>query len=336
MRIKHHWVVLAAILLPLLMGAGRLAGHEGPEHDIAELTEHIEKLGESPSLLIERAIEYRVLGKWTEATRDLDRATRLDAGNLHAYRELGRVQFLSGKTNDAIETVTKALNLKIEDPVDVGALRVLRAEFLRSKSELKKALEDCNAGIAVYKQNPEWYMLRSDLQERLKLTAERVAGLDEGLRETGAAILDIERVEALIANKEFATALTKIESELATSRVQSSWLIRRAQVFLGTDRRPQAETDLKAALLEIDSRLNPTTPDVPLLMDKALAHELMLEPKDALRYYELARDNGADDTIREKIKALKDEIAAADKAAGEGKSKDPESKDRKRDKPKDK
>ena len=65
--------------------------HEGPEHEIEELTERINHHGESPGLLVERAVEYRVLGNLGEATKDLERAGKLDPSSLDVQRELGQV-----------------------------------------------------------------------------------------------------------------------------------------------------------------------------------------------------------------------------------------------------
>ena len=51
--------------------------HEGPEHEIEELSHRMALGGESADLLLERAIEYRTLGRWAEAATDLRRAARL-------------------------------------------------------------------------------------------------------------------------------------------------------------------------------------------------------------------------------------------------------------------
>ena len=296
----HFWC--AAVLscaAPL-----HVAGHEGPEAEIEELTERMKISGETANLLTERAIEYRVLGKLPEATKDLERAAVLDPKSIPIHRELGRVQFLGGKAGDAVATVTRGLTLKTDEPADLASLRMLRAEILRSQNDDKPALEDCDAALRLHRQNPEWYLLRSDLQRRLKLHKERLAGLDDGIKATGAGVLAIERVEALLDGAQFAAALTVIEPELADWRIKSSWLIRRARARLGLGKKPEAEDDLKAALKEIGTRLNPKVPDVPLLLDKALALELLGEKKDALRAYEEARDKGAADGVNEKIKAL--------------------------------
>ena len=287
--------------------------HEGPEHEIEELTARMQKNGESADVLTERAVEYRVLGKLAEATKDLERAAVLDPRSIAIHRELGRVLFLGGKAGDAIATITRGLTLKSDEPADIASLRMLRAEILRSQNDHKKALEDCDAALQLHRQNPEWYLLRSDLHRRLKMHKERLAGIDEGIRQTGAGILEIERVEALLDAGQFAAALPIIGTELADSRIKSSWLIRRARAELGLGKKSEAEKDLKDALEEIATRLNPKTPDVPLLLDKALAHELLGEKKDAVRAYEEARDKGAGDTFNEKIKSLQEPAPPAPK-----------------------
>ena len=285
--------------------------HEGPEHEIDELTERMKKFGESAGLLTERAIEYRVLGKLPEATTDMERAAVLDPKSGAICRELGRVLFLAGKANDALPVIARGLALKTEEPADLAALRMLRADILRSQNEHKKALDDADAALRLHRQNPEWYLFRSDLHRQLKMNKERLAGLDEGIKETGAGILQIERVETLIEAGQFSVALPVIETELADSRIKSSWLIRRARVQLGLGKKAEAERDLRDALKEIGGRLNPKVPDASLLLGKALAHELLGEKKDALRAYEMARDKGIGDAVNEKIKALQEPAPAA-------------------------
>ena len=230
----------------------------------------------------------------------------LDPKSIGLCRELARVQFLGGKGGDAIATITRGLTLKADEPADQAALRMLRAEILRAQNDDKKALEDCDAALRLHHQNPEWYLLRSDLQRRLKMPKERVTGLEEGIKATGSGVLEIERIEALLDAAQFAAALPVIETELADSRLKSSWLIRRARARLGLGKKAEADDDLKAALKEIAGRLHPKTPDVPLLLDKALALDLLGEKKDALRAYEEARSKGAAESVKEKIKAIQD------------------------------
>lgn len=296
----------ALATLSVLLYAAPLIAHEGPEAEIEELTERMKRNGETASLLTERAIEYRVLGKLPEATKDLELALAFAPDSIGAHRELARVLFLNGKANEAIAIIVRGLAVKTEEPADLASLRMLRAEIYRSQNDNKKALEDCDAGLRLHKQNPEWYLLRSDIQRRLKAHKERLAGLEEGIRETGAGVLEIERIETQLDAGQWNAAITLIEAELRDSRIKSSWLIRRARVFLGLGKKTEAEADLKNALEEIGKRLNPKNPDVPLLLDKALVHELLGEKKDALRAYEEARDKGATESVNDRIKALQE------------------------------
>jgi len=305
----HTFATAFAITALLSFSAcGRSAAHDGPEHEIEELTARMEKNGESADLLTERAVEYRVLGKLPEATKDLERAAVLDPDSMAIHRELGRVYFLAAKPEEAIATVTRGLRLTTDEPAELASLRILRAEILRSLNDNKRAAEDADAAIALHKKNPEWYLLRSGIHRRLKAHQERLAGIEAGLKETGAGVLVIERVEALLDAGQFEAALMNIGTELEDSRIKSSWQIRRARALLGLRRKSEAEASLKAALAEIGTRLNAKTADVSLLLDRALAHELLDEKKEALRAYEDARDKGGGETLNDKIKALQEAI----------------------------
>ena len=296
-------VTTTLCLAAILCGA---QAHEGPEHEIEELTGRMQKHGESADLLMERAIEYRVLGKLAEATKDLERAALLDGSSVPVHRELSRVLFLAGKLDEALAIAASGLGLKAGEAPDLASLRALRAELWLSKKEPKKALEDCDEALRLHARNPEWYLLRSGIQQRLKMHKERLAGIEEGIAATGAGVLEIERIEAMIDAGQFRAAQPLIETELNDSRIKSSWLIRRARTFFGLQKKAEAEADLKSALAEIAPRLRAKNPDVPLLLDKALVHELLGQTGDALRIYEDARDKGAADSVNDKIKALKD------------------------------
>ena len=283
--------------------------HEGPEHEIAELTLRIEA-GESADLLTQRAIEYQVIGKYAEAAKDLERALKLEEGSVLALRELIRAQFSLGKTNEALSTATRAVKLLRPGP-DHAYVLMLRADLLRLSRDLQKALDDANTAIREYPGNVEWYLTRSQLHALLNQKTERIKGLDEGIKATGSGLLDTERVDALIADGQSDEALALIEKELKSSRLRSSWLIRRAKVRLGTGRSEDAKADLEAAIDELDRRLNTKFVDASLLVDRGTALDLLGKPADARKDYEQARDKGfADENLRERIRVLKDKAPA--------------------------
>jgi len=292
-------------LLGLLVFAPLVRAHDGPEHEIEELTERITKEGESADLLLQRAIEYQVIRKNSEAVKDLERANELDPGSAAIQSELGRAYFSTGKTNEALRVVTRGIDAE-PTGADLGSLLIVRAEVLHERKENKKALEDANAAIQAHPNNVEWYLFRSQLQYALRLKAERVTGLDAGIKQTGSGVLHREWVDALIEDGQHATALEKIEAEINSSRLRSSWLIRRAKVRKATGQADAAKADLEAALKELNSRISSTSPDPSLLADRGLTYDLLGDTETARKDYVSARDKGFTEAwMLERISALK-------------------------------
>ena len=301
-----------------LASAPTTEAHEGPEHEIEELTAQIQSGGATSDLLLQRAIEYRVLGQLHSAMKDLEDAGRTDASDHRIGRELAKVQFSLGKTNEALATMTRALEKpEISKEEKAGSL-MIRSGFLAARSELKKALVDNHQAIELYDSNPEWYLQRSVLQGLLKQTKERISGIDTGLAKTGAGVLMVEKVIALLADSQYSAALALIEPELESSRIKSSWLLRRAQARIGLGDKEKAKADLEESLSEIRPRLNPTAPDVSLLLDRSLAHELLGDLVLAKHYYEQASEAGGETWVKEKIKSLKAQIAKTNSSVGGG------------------
>lgn len=282
-----------------------LLAHDGPEHDIEELTERIQKEGASADLLLQRAVEYQVIRNIPAAIKDLELAEQLEPGTPAILRELGRAYFATGKTNEALSTVSRGLATSASG-ADRASLLIVRAEILRPRKEYEKALADADAAVKEHPNNVDWYLTRSQLHALVKRTRERVLGLEEGIKETGSGLLEIEWIDALIDDGQHAKALEKIEAELASSRIQSSWLLRRAKVRLGTKQPDAAKSDLQAALKELDSRMSGSAPDPSLLADRGLAHELLGDRDAAHKDYTRAKDRGmTGEWINERIRATK-------------------------------
>ncbi len=294
--------------LPLTLAASlclSAMAHETAEHEVDELTEQIRKHGESEDLLVQRAIEYRLLGKNEEAVADLKRALKLKPLSTPAHRELSRAYTALGKGGEAFKTVNRGL-AAARDAAERSTLLVLRAEMHRAANGLKEALDDVQTAIAGFPGNVDWYLLRSDVQGLLKRHEQRIAGLEEAIRETGSGLLDGEMVDAFIDAGRHAAALAKIEPELKSARLRSTWLVRRARVYLATGKRAEGRSDLTAAVAELNRRINPLAPDPSLLADRGLAHELLGDQESACKDYELARAKGhADEWLAEHLRALK-------------------------------
>jgi tetratricopeptide (TPR) repeat protein len=293
-----------AVLCALCVTPSSFA-HDGPEHEIEELTEQIEKEGATANLLLQRAVEYQVIKNIPAAIKDLELAEQLEPGTPAILRELGRAYFATGKTNEALSTVTRGLASEVEGP-ERASLLMVRSEILRPRKEYEKALEDANEAIKEHPANVEWYLDRAQLHALLQKTKERVAGIKQGIQQTGSGLLEIELVDALIDDGQHQLALEKIEAELASSRVQSSWLLRRAKVRLATKQNDAAKADLEAALKELNARMSGSAPDASLLLDRGLAHDLLGDRDAAHKDYTRAKDRGVTgEWINERIRATK-------------------------------
>ena len=297
---------LARPVFALLLAA-RVLAHDGPEHEIEELTEKIVKQGATADLLAQRAIEYRVAGKLPEAIKDLERASGMSGASPLIQRELGRAYFAHGKTNEALSTVSRALDGVLQAD-DRAALLIVRAEIYRARKDHEKALADADAAIEAHPDSVDWHLFRSQLQYALKKKKERIKGLEEGIEQTGSAILSDELADALIEDGQFARASAMIESALQESRWKAGWLLRRARVRLAEKQAEAATADLKAALSELNARMNVSSPDPLLLAERGLAHDLLGNEDEARRDFRRARDKGmTDEWALERLRALTDE-----------------------------
>ncbi len=294
---------LLALCGSLLSPALALA-HDGPEHEIDELNERIKAEGESADLLLQRAIEYNVLGKANEAFKDLERALYFDVHSPLILRELSRAHLGFGRTNEALDAVNSGLKHSAAG-VEHASLLMVRAEVLRARKEPQKALEDADHAIREHPDNAGWYLARSQIHQSLGLKKERIKGLEDGVRETGSGLIDAEWIDALIDGGKGQQALARIETELQDARLQSTWLIRRAKVRLAQNKKDEAKSDLEAALTELNQRLGRSSSDPLLLMDRGHAYELLGRKDDAKKDYESARNKGVvDEWLREHLKAV--------------------------------
>jgi tetratricopeptide (TPR) repeat protein len=319
-------VLSVSVAFSLVGGAGpRVLAHDGPEHEIEELTERIKKEGESEDLLLQRAIEYKVLEKNAEAAKDLERALHLNPDSAAAQRELARTYFALGKTNEALDAAGRGIKNAAEG-AERASIRIVRAEILRERKEHQKALEDTEKAINEHPGNVEWYLLRSQLHVALKQKKERVKGLEEGIQATGSGVLEAEWVDALIEDGQHQEALKKTEAELKESRLQSSWLIRRAKVRLALGQEADAKADLNTALEELNARMAGRGPEAELRADRGLVHDLLGNRENAKKDYEHARDKGVNDEwLRDRLRRIRD---AEEREKKEAEKKEKEKKER--------
>lgn len=302
-------------LLAALLAASALSAHEGPEAEIEEITVEIARFGETAERLLQRAIEYRVLGRLKEAAGDLERASRLEPDRSGLRRELARVQEGLGRTNEALATVEAALRLPGTDPDERGALESIRAGLLSDRGSLEPALAAWDRALDSQPENVDWQFRRSRLLRRMGRHEERLRRLDAAIAGTGSGMLEVERIDALLDAGRAADALPAVERELEAARLKGSWSLRRGRALLLLGRGDEARRDLESAATSIAARLGPGIREAALLAEVGHARELLGEPEEARRWYSDALDAGAGDWVRERLEAVKAEVKAAAKAA---------------------
>lgn len=299
-RFHRFGVLLLAIGL-----SGTALAHEGPEAEIEEITVEIARFGESAERLLQRAIEYRVLGRLKEAANDLQRAARLEPDRPGLRRELARVQEGQGQTDEALATVELGLGLKSIEPEERASLLALKAGLLADKGKQEPALENWTEALRLQPGNVDWHHHRSQLLWEMGRHDERLKRLDEAVAATGSGMLEVERIDALLDAGRWTEALPRIESELASSRLRGSWLLRRGRALLGMSRADEARRDLEAAAAEIRARLGPGIREASLLAEVGLAEELLGHAEEARRWYADAVVAGAGKRVRARLEKLK-------------------------------
>lgn len=287
----------------LLWSAAAVA-HDGPESEIDELTERMKQEGDSADLLLQRAIEYNVLNKSAEAIKDLQKALEFESDSSVIHLELSRAYFATGKTNEAFDTASRGLQLATE-PESKAALLMMRADITRAKKDYPKAIEYVNRALKELPDMVDAYLFRSQLQHLTGQKKERIQGLEEGMEKTGSGLLEGEHLDALIDGGKAELALAKIEPELKEARLRSTWLLRRAKVYLSQNKYDEADEDLKDAIEELDKRLGRGANDPLLLVDRGQAYDLLGKKEEAKKDYESARSKGIrDEWVRERVHAL--------------------------------
>lgn len=262
---------IAILSCPCLSGVA----HDSPEHVVDLLTQRMAAGGETSELLLQRAVEYRALENVAAAEQDLQAALHRDAKFLPALSELARLYLEQRKGDSALQTINRALASFSNTEGDAPDLLIIRAQTHFEMGQTRQALEDCGRAFATGNPQLDWYLLRSQIQAAFGEAAVRAKDLAAGWEQTGSSVLKAEWIDALIDAGQVKDALKQIEPELADSRWQSSWLLRRARVHLALGKKRQGRSDLRAAIAEINQRLRPVRPDLTLLADRGTAFALL-------------------------------------------------------------
>lgn len=289
--------------LLLLLSAGA-AAHHGPEEVVAELTTKLAKHPDDADLLSRRATEYRTLGMHAEAEADLRRVLGQQHRSAADTESLARVLWAQQKHDEALEMLGRAVDLA-QPGRQRAAGFILQSEWELARGGMEAAMAACQAA---FREDPkgmvDWYLLWGRIEERMGRPGDRIAGLKIGQEALGSVVLRNAWVDASLDAGEFVEVTPVIETELANSRLKSSWWIRRGRMHLGTGNRDAGSMDLRAAIAELNQRIHLERPDARLLVDRARARALLGQTHGARKDLALARTHGADPWELERLASI--------------------------------
>jgi tetratricopeptide (TPR) repeat protein len=286
MPARLSWIIVVCLSLSSRVELAR--AHDSPEHEIEALSEKMRANGASATLLARRATEWRSLRKLDRAQADLEQAIVLDPDSVGLQTELARVQAAQKRFDAARKTLERALTMA-EEGMERCSVYMQRAEVREANGEHALAAEDCERAFSVPSPPLDWYLTRARLTGRTGRWLECARGLQEGFTKSGSIVLEIEWIEALIDAGQCREALDRIQPHAARARWKSGWLIRQGRAQAGMNAQAQAQISLKAALQELEARLDPAKPEGQLLAERGLAHALLGDRPNAAQDLEKAR-----------------------------------------------
>lgn len=265
----HLWVLLMSASL---VGSG-LQAHESPHDTIHRLTHKIEHASSNAELYYARAIEYKSLGKATLAMADFNKVLKLAPGHLNSTIALARLLTQQSKPDQGLKILQNGI--KTCDDAE-GKARLLKAssDIHISQKHYPQAYTAIALALDHFpKASDDWFLQQSSSNLQLGELKRRYQQLAIGFRRSGSAVLQNAWIDAKLDADESGDVKALIQKQRADSRFVSSWDIRLAQTL--KKEAPERKSLLKAAIAEIDQRLNLDRPDVTLLIDRCYAYHLL-------------------------------------------------------------
>ena len=145
----------------------------------------IEASPRDAAILYARAVTHISTGGYRKAGCDLLKSIAINRTLLHAWKQLGYVQFMLGKEDEALKTLKKALEI---DPCYapiycvLGDIYIDRAQFSEAKEAFDKALELEPEQAEAHSKLAMYYVARGD-RKGLKQEYELLKTLDADLAE---------------------------------------------------------------------------------------------------------------------------------------------------------
>jgi tetratricopeptide (TPR) repeat protein len=247
-----------------------LFAHHDVQTTILELSKKIQTRP-TAELFYQRALEYRALRNALLTEEDLRAALKLDPNHRGALTAL----ILVPENPQAMELAESFLAASADPQHQLEALYLI-AQVAESSGDFQVALSSCAKIEESFSKFPSEISL---LHSRLLLSEKKADKAAEVLKKAyekhQSVVLRNAWIDASLSAGETTITLPLIEHEISSSRFRASWWIRRARASLILKRPQEARADLNAALLELNSRIQPDRPDLTLIADRGLALALL-------------------------------------------------------------
>jgi len=264
-RARGKWVISVIIVALWAIAPLPLHAHGDVHGQIVEMSQRIEKDRKNPELYLSRAELYRTHQEWDAANADYDRAFALkpleviDFARGRMFLEANWLlsakitldRFLSRQSNHVEALVTRARTLtKLE----------MRLEGAR---DYTRAINLCT------EQRPELYYERAQALAGGGNTyvREAVRGLDEGIKKLGPLVtLELCAIDIEVKDKQYDTALARLDTMAAKSPRKETWLARRGDILVQAGKNEEARKAFQAALDAMET-LPPARKNVPAMLE---------------------------------------------------------------------
>ena len=264
---------MRVLVLSLVLSLGAFA-HTDLSKTIEALSAKIAKKP-TAELYFQRALEYRALREKEHTLEDLRKAIELKPNFRDARFALAEEL---GKSDEALRLALE-LTAAPGSSDDSFPSNLLLIRVHQRRGEHKAALKLCKQldekTRDARKDDTGLALLHAGILLDLKRPGEAADVLKAAWERTDSIVARNNWIDTALSAGRAGETLPLIEEELRTSRLRSSWFIRRARALLILEKKKEARSDLVSALLEINRRLNPARPDLTLIADRGLIHALM-------------------------------------------------------------
>ena len=241
----------AAFALAVIGWAGALHAHDGLHEQVAKVTARITLDPRNASLFLQRGELHRMHGNWSSATRDYDRAGRLDP--TLAAVDLGRGLLLldRGRGAQALTPLRRYVNARSED--SRGHIALARAFVMAGKPS--HAADAYAAAMELTpRPDPEWILEHARALVAAGRPQDALAQLDAMLVRLGSVVtLELAAIEIDLRLGDTDDALRRVARAEAQATRKETWLARRGDILTRAGRTAEARAAYRSALDAIAS-----------------------------------------------------------------------------------